>query len=114
MSQNLSGLRPLGVAVLIEPHEPERKAGKIVIPQNVSDRTVMLEDRARVLAVGPSAWHDEPAPRAKPGDLVLVAKFSGYMAKGADGKTYRIVNDRDIFAGLDEAAWAKPLEAANG
>lgn len=102
--ENQSGLRPLGVAVLIEPYEPERKVGQIVIPDNVQERTVMLENRARVVEAGPAAWADEPQPRAKPGDLVLVTKFAGYMAKGPrDGKVYRFVNDRDIFAGIEEA-----------
>ena len=101
---NNSGLRPLGVAVLLEPYEPERKVGKIMLPENVQDRTVMLENRARVIAVGPSAWDDEKQARAVPGDLVLVTRMAGYMAKGPlDGKTYRFVNDRDIFAGIDEA-----------
>lgn len=113
MNQNRTGLRPLGVAVLIEPFEPERRVGKIVIPENVSDRTTMLENRARVLAVGPAAWHDEPVPRAKPGDIVLVTKFAGAMAKSpVDGKIYRFVNDRDIYAGMDEDVELK--EVANG
>lgn len=101
--ENRTGLRPLGVAVLIEPFEPERRVGKIVIPENVSDRTTMLENRARVIAVGPAAWHDEPTPRAQPGDIVLVTKFAGAMAKSpVDGKVYRFVNDRDIYAGMDD------------
>lgn len=114
--ENKSGLRPLGVAVLIEAHEPERKAGKIVIPENVAERTAMLENRGRVVAVGPSAWHDEPTPRAKPGDLVLVTRFAGFSAKGADGKTYRFVNDRDIFAGMDAEAFeaVRLKEVSNG
>ena len=101
MSQNLSGLKPLGVAVLVRPHEPERRAGKIIIPENVSDRTIMTEDRVEVIAIGPNAWHDEPTPRAAVGDFVLAAKYSGYMVQGKDKKKYRVVNDRDIFAGID-------------
>lgn len=95
---NRSGLRPLGVAVLIKAYEPERKGAQIVIPETVSSRLAMVDNRAVVIEVGPSAWHDEPTPRAKAGDRVLVTKFAGFMAKGpADGQDYRIVNDRDIF-----------------
>lgn len=98
---NSSGLFPLGRAVLIRPYTPERQQGLIQLPDEVKGRDQMLEQRAQVIAIGPSAWHDEPQPRAKVGDKVLVSKFSGYMAKGTlDDQQYRFVNDRDIFAAL--------------
>lgn len=100
MSNN-SGLFPLGRAVLIRPYTPERHTGLIQLPKDVESRSQMLEQRAQVVAIGPSAWHDEPQPRAKVGDKVLVSKFSGYMAEGTlDGEQYRFVNDRDIFAAI--------------
>lgn len=96
--ENLSGLAPVGVAVLIKAYEPERKGAQIVLPDSVQGRMAMVDSRALVVAVGPSAWHDEPTPRAVVGDRVLVTKFAGFMAKGPrDGETYRLVNDRDIF-----------------
>lgn len=98
--ENTSGLIPLGRAVLVEHYEPEKKESLIEIPDVVKERTLMVEQRAVVVAVGPACWPDEP-PRAQPGDKVLISKMSGYMAKGtADGKIYRIINDRDIFAGI--------------
>ena len=101
MMENKSGLEPRGVAVLIEPYEPERRGGQIILPVNVQGRMSMVDNRATVVAVGPSAWHDEPMPRAQVGDKVLVTKFAGFMAKGpADGKIYRLVNDRDIFCAI--------------
>jgi len=73
----------------------------IVLPDNVQGRLSMVDNRAVVIAVGPSAWHDEPQPRAKVGERVLVTKFAGFMAKGPqDGKMYRLVNDRDIFCAI--------------
>ena len=97
-TQNTSGLRPLGRAVLVEPYEPERKEGLIVIPDNVNQRVQTLETRAVVIEVGPACWPDEP-PRCWPGDKVLLANMAGTMAKGTlDGRQYRFVNDRDIFA----------------
>ena len=96
--ENTSGLAPLGVAVLIKLYEPERKGAQIVLPESVQGRMSMVDNRAIVVAVGPSAWHDEPSPRAAVGDKVLVTKFAGFMAKGPrDGELYRLVNDRDIF-----------------
>ena len=98
---NESGLDPRGVAVLIEGYDPERKHATIVLPDSVQGRQSMVENRARVVAIGPSAWHDEPQPRAQVGERVLVTKFAGFLAKGpADGKMYRLVNDRDIFCAI--------------
>lgn len=101
--KNVSGLKPLGRAVLIRPYEPEKESSIIVMPDSVRDSHMMLEQRAEVVEVGPTCWHDEPAPRAKPGDKVLVARFAGYMARGTkDGEQYRLVNDRDIFAAIEQ------------
>ena len=104
MLENNSGVSPLGRAVLVEHYEPEKKDSLIVMPDFVHDRTLMVEQRAVVIEVGPAAWPDEP-PRAAPGDKVLISKMSGYMLKGpADGKMYRIINDRDIFARITKEA----------
>lgn|SRR5574337_202162 len=103
MMNNNSGLFPVGRAVLVEPYQPERKAGLIQLPDEVLGREQMIEQRAIVVAVGPAAWHDEFQPRAKPGDRVLISKFAGHMATGTlDNKQYRFINDRDIFAIITE------------
>ena len=89
--------------MLIKPYEPERKGAMIEIPDIVQGRMAMVDNRAVVVDVGASAWHDEPTPRAAVGDKVLVTKFAGFMAKGPkDGQTYRLVNDRDIFCAIVE------------
>lgn len=98
---NSSGVRPLGCAVLVEYYEPERKASAIFIPESVRQGEVLVEQRAVVVEVGPECWLTETRPRAKIGDRVLIARMSGYALKGpADGRLYRIVNDRDIFAAI--------------
>ena len=105
LSVNTSGLTPLGCAVLIEPYEPEIKKSTLVIPETVGERTALVETRAIVIESGPEAWKDESQPRARPGDKVLITRFAGYMVKGVkDGKQYRLVNDRDIFCGLQEVS----------
>lgn len=102
---NKSGLKPLGRAVLVEPYEPEVKKSVIELPETVRERTAMVETRAVVLDVGPAAWDDERTPRAMVGDKVLISKFAGVMVKGiTDGKTYRLVNDRDIFCRIEDEA----------
>lgn len=99
---NKSGLEPLGVAVLILPDPTEEVTqGGIVLPKETKERGDMAETKATVIAVGPWAWHDEPTPRAKPGDRVLFAKYAGKLCEGPlDGVMYRAVNDRDIFLKL--------------
>lgn len=99
---NKSGLKPLGRAVLVKPYTPERKGGSIVLPDFVEAQESSIEQRAVIVEIGPCAWHDEPAPRAKVGDKVLVSKFAGHLARGtADNEQYRFVNDRDIFAAIE-------------
>ena len=99
--QNTSGVRPLGCAVLVEYYEPERKESLIYVPESVRKGEVLVEQRAVVVEVGPECWTGESQPRAKVGDRVLIARLSGYALTGpADGRLYRIVNDRDIFAAI--------------
>lgn len=96
---NNSGLAPVGRAVLVKPYTPERRQGVIVIPDEAAGKDAMIEQRAVIIAVGPSAWCDEPTPRAVPGDKVIISKFAGYMAKGTlDDEQYRFINDKDVFA----------------
>lgn len=95
---NTTEFEPLGRAILVEPWEPEEKAKSVIeLPKWVKDQENTRDVIVRVLAVGPHAWPDEPQ-RAFPGDIVFVAKYSGSMHQGRDGKTYRFVTDRDIFA----------------
>jgi co-chaperonin GroES (HSP10) len=112
--QNPSGLKPLGRAVLVRMIElDEFKTEIIKIPDHVRQSSSVMEQRAEVIAVGAIAWEDEALsvfgfpiwrrPRCKPGDKVIVTRLAGYVAKGpADGKLYRMVNDRDIFCVIQE------------
>lgn len=106
---NKSGLHPQGVAVLTAPYEPEVKlwSDTLVIPDSVRESLSVLENRVVVVEVGPAAWSDEPQPRAKPGDVVLITKHSGFVATGADGLLYRIVNARDLFCTIDSQMFEK-------
>lgn len=102
---NPSGVEPRGRAVLVRPYEPPKPESMIVIPEHIQKRQDTMNQRAVVIAVGPSCWFDEPRPRAQPGDHVLVTRFAGYNVfedVSADGVYYRLVNDRDIFAVLTQ------------
>lgn len=99
---NKSGLHPLGRAVLVKPFDAVKKGGMIQLPASVKDRERLIEDRAIVVEVGSEAWVDEKCPRATPGDSVIIAKFAGYIAEGADKEIYRLINERDIFCRIDQ------------
>ncbi len=101
--KNDSGLIPKGRAVLVKPYQPERKQGLVVLPDSVQVNQQVVEQRATVIAIGPEAWVEEGQPRAVVGEKVLISAYAGYMAKGTkDGEQYRFVNDRDIFAGIQD------------
>jgi co-chaperonin GroES (HSP10) len=96
---NETGIFPAGRAVLVKPYEPDRKKSLIALPEAVQERQDTLNNRCIVIAIGPTAWHDEPRPRAAVGDKVMVASFVGHMITGPlDNIQYRLINDRDIFA----------------
>lgn len=99
---NPSGIRPKGHAVLGLPYEKPKGDSRIVLPDTVKDRTSMLEDKIRIVAIGAACWKDEPEPRASIGELVLIPYLSGRMVRGKDGVLYRMVNDRDVIAEVDE------------
>jgi len=109
---NKSGLHPQGHAVLVLPYEPEISASMIVIPDTVKQTLSVLENRVIVVEVGAAAWEEEKVPRAAPGDAVFVTKHAGFVAAGADGLMYRLVNDRDIFCRIDRAAFEAAKERA--
>jgi co-chaperonin GroES (HSP10) len=99
---NTAGIYPKGHAVLGLPYEAPKKDSRIVLPDTVKERTQMLQDRVRVIAVGAACWNDEPCPRARVGDLVLIPYLSGRMVRGKDGILYRMINDRDVIAEVEE------------
>jgi len=100
---NNSGLIPKGRAVLVKPYEPKIESGTIYIPDTIKANMQTVEQRAVVIDIGPMCWKEEDVPRASIGEHVLISAYAGYMATGVkDKEQYRFVNDRDIFAGIEE------------
>lgn len=100
---NPSGLHPQGRAILVEAYKDGRFLNtRFIIPDDVKQTMAALENRVRVVEVGPWAWNDEPRPRAKVGDIALITRMAGFIMKGHDGKLYRLVNDRDLFCTCEE------------
>lgn len=101
---NTSGLHPKGHAVLCEPYkDPKERESLIHLPETVRERTQMLEDRVRVIEIGPACWDDEAIPRAEVGALVIIPYLAGRMVRGLkDGKQYRVINDKDVILEAEE------------
>lgn len=101
-TKNLSGIHPVGRAVLISPYDQDLGISKIFIPETVRERTMMVETRGKVIECGPETWKTESRPRAKVGDVVIISRYTGAIVIGPlDKKVYRMVNDEDIFCVLE-------------
>jgi co-chaperonin GroES (HSP10) len=107
MAENKSGIRPVEYKVLIRPDEEkgfvELKGGhKLWKPDETKERDqhaamegVLVE--ASPLAFSYDEW-PEDSPRPQAGDRVIFARYAGINTRGADGRDYRLMNDKDIVA----------------
>jgi chaperonin GroES len=129
--QNKSGIHPALDRVLIKPDDIEKVTeGGIVIPDTVSDQHAMAQSIGTFIEAGPDAWVDHwetlydasgavisvkkvgfKGPAAKPGDRVAFAKYGGLQVTGKDGQIYRLMNDMDVTAPVDEGVNFTDLKA---
>lgn len=102
--ENNSGIVPKGPRVLILPKEVDEKSEAGIILQSASqkDREEMAQMYGTVVAVGNTAWSDQPASFAEVGEDVIFAKYAGHIFQGNDGIKYRLVNDLDIVATIEK------------
>lgn len=98
-------LHPAGYRVLVKLKQIDEVKGKIEIPSHIQDAHKRATQEAYVIEIGHCAWkaiHDGE-PWCKVDDLVLIAKYSGEdRIDKATGDIYRIINDEDIFAIVEE------------
>lgn len=103
---NESGIEPLGHRVLLKPILTERVTeGGIVIPEVSAEKEDKAQIRAVVVAYGPTAWKAEGlggVPWARTGEKVVIGKYAGVFLKGKDGVNYRVVNDDELQAKIEE------------
>ncbi|MFA6342921.1 MAG: co-chaperone GroES [Fibrobacteraceae bacterium] len=90
-------IKPLADRVLIEPAEAETKTQSgLFIPDNAKEKPM----QGKVIAVGAGKKNEKGetiATEVKVGDTVLYGKYSGTEVT-AEGKSYLIVKESDIFA----------------
>lgn len=109
-TENPSGIVPMDKRVLVKPDTVETTTkGGIILPS--VEREQMAQVKATIVAVGETAWseamHDArnfgvEFNRPGAGSRVMIAKYGGIEVKGADGETYRLLNDEDVTARLEE------------
>lgn len=118
---NKSGIHPVLDRVLIRPDEVEKvTAGGIIIADTISERHAMAQSIGTFIEAGPDAytqytdvWRYSDGSSAtmtrgykgtpcKPGDKVAFAKYGGLQVEGKDGQVYRLMNDEDITAIIEE------------
>lgn len=81
----------------------EVTAGGIVLPDTTKDRKKWETVEATFVMAGALAFTDPDwGIMPNKGDRILIAKQAGYTWKGKDGLDYRIINDKDIVAELEE------------
>lgn len=102
--QNDSGIWPVGDRILILPEAvDEKSAGGIVLSHNTREREEMAQVKAKVIAVGPTAWADvRGGSWAKPGDTIGISKWAGAIYEGRDGLKYRVINDVDVVVVFED------------
>ena len=100
---NPSGINPQGDRVLIQVEEIDGlTAGGIAVPDSVLKEHQNASMAGILVAHGADAWNDYQMPFARLGQRVMFARHGGVKIEGMDGLDYRIMNDVDITATLDE------------
>lgn len=124
---NKSGIHPSGDRVLIRPDEIEEvTAGGIVIPGTVGELHAMAQSIGTFIEAGPDAYIDHVEKDAegritkivgykghfaKPGDRIAFAKYGGIQVIGKDSVSYRVMNDVDVTAVVEEGVDFTDLKA---
>lgn len=98
------GIEALGFKILVLPREIEEKTkGGIMIARTI-DGNIQREEEAGSEGLLVSLGSQAGAERWEPGtvnigDVILFARYAGKHAEfeGADGRTYRIMNDEDVL-----------------
>lgn len=102
--KNKAGIVPCGHRVLILPENIEdvTASGIIMYTATQRDREALAQMYGVVVEMGGNCYMDQPSPWCKVGDRVSFAKYSGLVYKGLDEKEYRVINDLDVVAIVEE------------
>ena len=107
---NKSGLIPVEYKVVVKPFAVEetddvlaaaKRAGLEVVSTQM-EREQLSQVKARLVAVGSVAFDGWGDKIPQVGDVVLISKYAGFINIGNDGEEYRLINDKDIVAIVEE------------
>lgn len=101
------GLRATGFAMIVAVAPvAEQSRGGIFIPDAVREKDKLTGVQGRIVSKSPACFDHGQFGDAVPqvGDVVQFAKLAGVMTTGADGREYRIIQDKDVMAIVEEAA----------
>lgn len=104
--KNDSGLIPTEFCVVVEMDPIQEKVGSIFLPGDVQAKDKLSADEGTLLAVSPAAFSyahwPEGARKPEVGDRVIFRRYSGLLREDtARGRTFRLLNDKDIVAIVD-------------
>ena len=100
---NQSGIHALNDTLVVLVDIIPEKIGNIFVPDQPKDNYTMASETGTVVDVGPGAFkwdRDRTAEwegrKPGPGDHIAFERYAGQDAKGKDGKTYRIMQDKSV------------------
>ncbi len=100
--KNESGILPVEYRVLVLPDVvKERTQGGIILPDLNKEMQQWAQVKCTLAAVGGKAFEDFTDDERSvliPGARIYCRKYEGINILGADGKGYRLINDKDIGA----------------
>lgn len=116
---NESGIDPWDDRVLILPDAiADKTSGGIGLPDELRDRMNMASQTGVLVAVGDNAWawnsdrsRRTDGKKIEPGQRVIFEQYAGTPLWGADGKRYRMMDDKcvgGIFSGNIPVLASKP------
>lgn len=112
---NESGITPVGDRVLILPDGVD-DAGLIALPPELAERMQQAAETGVLVSAGQDAWQwnsdrSRKYEGTKPdiGQRVIFERYAGSFQQGADGRRYRLMDDKCI-GGLFEFADAKTTD----
>jgi co-chaperonin GroES (HSP10) len=104
---NPTKIRPVEFKVLIRVDElKDKSSGGIFLPEVHLEREQIAHDRGELVDLSDMAFSDWTGRKPEVGQKVIFNKYAGsmihYQADGGPRERYRLCNDKDICAILEE------------
>ncbi len=109
--ENRSGIKPYCDKVVVRVDAAATytgRSGKILLPDNISERQTLSSTTGVIVAVGPIAfcWDSDRTVRWEgekpaPGTRVCFQKYAGQEYTGIDGNMYRVMQDRSLAGEME-------------